>query len=108
VKPLAVDTADAHLEMRGSLGFARMESTGEFDVRIDEPGRLAPLVPADWHPTGSIAAKGSWSGRLDRPRVSARLTGEELIANGLHFKAWPVTSRCGQRITRARPASVST
>ena len=64
-----------------------MESTGEFDVRIDEPGRLAPIVPADWRPTGSIAAKGSWSGRLDRPRVSARLTGEELIANGLHFES---------------------
>ena len=87
LKPLAVDTAAAHLEMRGSIGFARMESTGEFDVRIDEPGRLAPIVPADWRPTGSIAAKGSWSGRLDRPRVSARLTGEELIANGLHFES---------------------
>ena len=87
LKPLAVDTAAAHLEMRGSIGFARMESTGEFDVRIDGPGRLAPIVPADWRPTGSIAAKGSWSGRLDRPRVSARLTGEELIANGLHFES---------------------
>ena len=87
LKPLAIDTADAHLEMRGSIGFAHMESTGEFDVRIDGPGRLAPFVPADWHPTGSIAAKGSWSGRLDRPRVSARLTGEELIANGLRFES---------------------
>ncbi len=87
LKPLAVDTAAAHLEMRGSIGFAGMESTGEFDVRIDGPGRLAPIVPADWRPTGSIAAKGSWSGRLDRPRVSARLTGEELIANGLHFES---------------------
>ena len=87
LKPLAVDTAAAHLEMRGSIGFARMESTGEFDVRIDGPGRLAPIVPAEWRPTGSIAAKGSWSGRLDRPRVSARLTGEELIANGLHFES---------------------
>ena len=85
LKPLAVDTAAAHLEMRGSIGFAGVESTGEFDARIDEPGRLAPIVPAEWRPTGSIAAKGSWSGRLDRPRVSARLTGEELIANGLHF-----------------------
>ena len=87
LKPLAVDTPAGHLEMRGSIGFARMESTGEFDVRIDGPGRLAPIVPADWRPTGSIAAKGSWSGRLDRPRVSARLTGEELFANGLHFES---------------------
>ena len=86
LKPLAVDTAAAHLEMRGSIGFAGTESTGEFDVRIDEPGRLASIVPAEWRPTGSIAAKGSWSGRLDRPRVSARLTGEELMANGLHFE----------------------
>ena len=85
LKPLAVDTAAAHMELRGSIGFARMESTGEFDVRIDGPGRLAPMVPADWRPTGTIAAKGSWSGRLDRPRVSARVTGDELIANGLHF-----------------------
>ena len=87
LKPLAVDTAAAHLEMRGSIGFARMETTGEFDVQIDGPGRLASIVPADWQPAGSVAAKGSWSGRLDRPRVSARLTGEELIANGLHFES---------------------
>jgi len=64
-----------------------MESTGEFDVRIDGPGRLAPIIPSNWRPTGSIAANGSWSGRLDRPRVSARLTGEELFANGLHFES---------------------
>ncbi len=87
LKPLAVDTAAAHLEMRGSIGFARRESTGEFEARIDGPGRLAPIVPAAWRPTGSIAAKGSWSGRLDRPRVSARLTGEELVANSLHFES---------------------
>jgi autotransporter translocation and assembly factor TamB len=87
LKPLAVDTADAHLELRGSIGLAVTETTGEFDVRIDEPGRLAPIVPAEWRPTGSIAAKGSWSGRLDRPRVSAQLTGEELMANGLHFES---------------------
>jgi outer membrane protein insertion porin family len=86
LKSLAADTAAAHLEMRGSIGFARLESTGEFDVRVDGPGGLASIVPADWRPTGSIAAKGSWSGRLDRPRVSARLTAEELIANGLHFE----------------------
>ncbi len=85
LKPLAVDTAGAHLEMRGSIGFARMETTGEFDVHVDGPGRLAPMVPAEWRPTGSIKAQGSWSGRLDRPRVSARLTGEALIANGLQF-----------------------
>ena len=85
LKPLAVDTDTAHLEMRGSIGFAHTESAGEFDLRIDGPGGLASIVPADWRPTGSIAAQGSWSGWLDRPRVSARLTGEELIANGLHF-----------------------
>ena len=87
LKPLAVDTAAAHLEMRGSIGFAQMESAGDFDLRIDGPGGLAPIVPADWRPTGSIGAQGSWSGRFDRPRVSARLTGEELIANGLHFES---------------------
>ncbi len=85
LKPLAVDTDTAHLEMRGSIGFAHMESAGEFDLRIDGPGGLASIVPANWRPTGSIAAQGSWSGWLDRPRVSARLTGEKLIANGLHF-----------------------
>ena len=86
LKPVTVDTAAAHLELRGSIGFAGMESAGEFDVRIDGPGRLAPAIPAAWRPTGSIAAKGSWSGPLDRPRVSARVTGEELIANGLRFE----------------------
>ena len=85
LKPLTVDTASAHLAMRGSIGFAPAESTGEFDVRIDEPGRLVP-VAAEWRPTGLVAAKGSWSGPLDRPRVSARVTGEELIANGLQFE----------------------
>ena len=73
--------------MRGSIGFAHMESTGEFDARIDGPGGIAPIIPAEWRPTGSIAATGSWSGRLHRPRVSARLTGEELFANGLHFES---------------------
>ena len=87
LKPLAVDAPAGHLEMRGSIGFARMESTGEFEARIDRPDKLAPMVPADWRPTGSIAANGSWSGRLDRPRVSARLTGEKLFANGLHFES---------------------
>jgi outer membrane protein insertion porin family len=85
--PLAFDTDTAHLEMRGSIGFAHMESAGEFDLRIDGPGRLASIVPADWRPTGSIAAQGSWSGRLDRPRVSARLAGENLISNGFHFES---------------------
>ncbi len=85
LKPLAVDTDTAHLEMRGSIGIAHRESAGEFDLRIDGPGGLASIVPADWLPTGSIAAQGSWGGWHDRPRVSARLTGEKLIANGLHF-----------------------
>ena len=85
LKPLAVHTDTAHLEMRGSIGFAHKESAGEFDLRIDGPGGLASIIPADWRPTGSMSARGLWSGWLDRPRVSARLTGEELIANGLHF-----------------------
>ena len=84
--PLTVDAADAHLEMQGSIGFAHMDSTGKFDVRIDGPGGLAPFVPTDWRPAGSVAARGSWSGRLRRPHVSARLTGEDLVANGLHFE----------------------
>ena len=87
LKPLTVDTDTAHLEMRGSVGFAHTESAGEFDLRIDGPGGLASIVPPDWRPTGSIAAQGSWSGWFDRPRVSARLTGKELIANGLHFES---------------------
>ena len=86
VKQLTADTAGAHAEIRGSVGFAHLESTGEFDVRIDGPGRFAAIVPAVWRPSGLIAAKGTWSGQLDRPRVSARLTGEELIANGIHFE----------------------
>ena len=85
LRPLSVDTDGAHLEMRGSVDFAHTESAGEFDLRIDGPGGFASIVPADWRPTGSIAAQGSWSGWLDRPRVSAQLTGGELIANGLHF-----------------------
>ena len=73
--------------MRGSIGVAHMERAGDFNLRIDGPGELASIVPANWRPTGSIAAQGSWSGWLDRPRVAAQLTGEKLIANGLHFES---------------------
>jgi outer membrane protein insertion porin family len=85
LKSLTIDTTAAHVEMRGSIGLAKPETVGEFDVRIDDPGRLASFLPADWRPTGSIAAKGSWGGRPDRPHVSAHLTGQDLTANGLHF-----------------------
>ena len=85
LKPLAVDTAAAHLEMRGSIGIAPTESAGEFEVRIHDPRRRLPVAP-EWRPAGSIAAKGSWSGRLEKPRVSARVTGEGLMANGLQFE----------------------
>ena len=84
LKPLTADTPSGHLALRGSIGFAPAESAGEFDLRIDEPGRFLPIA-AVWRPTGSIAAKGTWSGPLDRPHFSARVTGEELMANGLRF-----------------------
>ena len=71
LKPLAVDTAAAHLEMRGSIGFARMESTGEFDVRIDDPGRLAPIVPADWRPRDRSRPKDRGAAGSIGPRVRA-------------------------------------
>ena len=86
LKPLAVHTETAHLEMRGSIGVAHKESGGEFDLRIDGPGELTSIIPPGWRPTGSMSARGLWGGWLDRPRVSARLTGEELAANGLHFE----------------------
>ena len=86
LKHVAIDAPGGHLELQGLIGFARAEGAGAFEARIDQLGRLAPMVPPDWRPTGSLAANGSWSGSLVQPRLSARLTGRELMANGLEFE----------------------
>ena len=73
LKHVAIDAPGGHLELQGSMGFARAEGAGAFEARIDQLGGLALDGPARL--ASDRIARGNWIlERLARSAPSVRST----------------------------------
>jgi autotransporter translocation and assembly factor TamB len=53
------------------------------DARLDRPEVLAAALPAEWRPSGSLVVSGTLDGSPADPRLTARISGSGLDANGI-------------------------
>ena len=100
LSPLTIESAGNQAVIQGTLPWTGTGGEGTFEAHVAQPEHVASMVPATWRPAGTFDVSGAWRGSAQAPRVTARLSGTHVTANGLTFESVSADVELADRIAR--------